>query len=128
MKSNCDASRLVVHSTAALESNSSGVFVEMIMRARLSLVGLLVLLCSVDCFGVQAAPKGVKVEKDIRYVPDGDAAQALDLYLPEVPGDKPQPLIVWIHGGGWQGGSKAGCPAVGFVSDGFVVASVEYRF
>ena len=78
--------------------------------------------------GMAEAAQGVRVEKDIAYVTDGDAAQKLDLYLPEKPSDTPLPLIVWVHGGGWQAGSKSGCPAVGFVARGYVAASVEYRF
>ena len=70
----------------------------------------------------------VRVEKDIPYAIDGDAAQKLDLYLPAQPADKPLPLIVWVHGGGWQGGSKSNCPAAGYASMGYAVASVEYRF
>ena len=76
----------------------------------------------------QHLPKGVRAEKDIQYVPGGDEAQRLDLYLPEQPSDKPMPLIVTIHGGGWRGGSKAGCPMLGMVPMGYAVASVEYRF
>ena len=89
---------------------------------------LLLLASAGPCFGAQAALQGIKAEKDIRYIPDGDVAQSLDLYLPEKVADKLLPLIVWIHGGGWQGGSKNGSPAIGFVKDGFAVASVEYRF
>ena len=98
------------------------------MSSRISALVVLWVAWSASCFGAQGLPKGVKVERDIRYVPDGDAAQALDLYLPEAGGEKARPLVVWIHGGGWQGGNKSGCPAVGFVNDGYVVASVEYRF
>lgn len=77
----------------------------------------------------QAKPiPGVRIERNIRYVPDGDAAQALDLYLPEQPGDKPLPLLVWVHGGGWRGGSKAGCLFTFLLPHGYAVASVEYRF
>lgn len=72
--------------------------------------------------------KGFHAEKDIQYVPGGDPAQRLDLYLPDAPSDKPLPLIVWVHGGGWHGGSKAGCPALGLVAKGYAAASVEYRF
>jgi acetyl esterase/lipase len=71
---------------------------------------------------------GVKSELDIQYVPDGDSAQRLDLYLPEHESDHPLPIIVWIHGGGWQAGSKSGCPAVFMVPLGYAAASVEYRF
>jgi acetyl esterase/lipase len=73
-------------------------------------------------------PAGIKMEKDIGYIPNGDAAQKLDLYLPEKPSDKPLPLIVHIHGGGWIGGNKFPCPVAGMVTKGYAVASVEYRF
>ena len=73
-------------------------------------------------------PRGVRIEKDIRYVPDDDEAHNLDLYLPETPAERPLPLIVHIHGGGWRGGGKFPCPVVDMVSRGYAVASVEYRF
>lgn len=106
------------------------------MRLRHSIF-MLAILCCTTCFGAPevaekpqkpAAPKGVKVERDIAYVPGGDAAQALDLYLPEQTLDKPLPLVVWIHGGGWRGGSKAGCGSAFLVPHGYAAASVEYRF
>lgn len=73
-------------------------------------------------------PPGVRAEKDIQYVPGGDEAQRLDLYLPEQPADHPLPLIVYIHGGGWKGGSKTPCPGAFFVPRGYAAAGVEYRF
>jgi acetyl esterase/lipase len=73
-------------------------------------------------------PAGVRMERDLAYVPGGDEAQKLDLYLPEAAPEKPLPLIVHIHGGGWQGGSKFPCPVAGMVLRGYAVASVEYRF
>jgi acetyl esterase/lipase len=73
-------------------------------------------------------PKGIKAERDIQYVPNGDPSQTLDLYLPEEPSEKPLPIVVYIHGGGWRGGSKAGCPSMGYVPHGYAAASVEYRF
>lgn len=73
-------------------------------------------------------PAGIKMEKDIAYVPDGDEAQKLDLYLPEKAADKPRPLVVHIHGGGWIGGSKYPCAVAPMVLRGYAVASVEYRF
>lgn len=75
-----------------------------------------------------AASFGAKIERDIRYVPDGDPAQSLDLYLLDPPSDKPLPVIVWIHGGGWRAGSKNGCPPAQWVPNGYAAASVEYRF
>ncbi len=92
------------------------------------LVSLIVLLTLSCLCHADSSPKGVKVERNIEYVPGGDPAQQLDLYLPAQPADKPLPLIVYIHGGGWHGGSKAGSPATGFVAHGYAAASVEYRF
>ena len=73
-------------------------------------------------------PAGIKMEKDISYISEGDEAQKLDLYLPEKAAEKPLPLIVHIHGGGWMGGSKFPCPVALMVLRGYAVASVEYRF
>ncbi len=76
-----------------------------------------------------AAPKlpdGVKKLTDLTYKQAGDMALKLDLYLPEKAEGK-LPVVVWIHGGGWNKGSKDRCPAVWMVNNGFAVASVQYR-
>lgn len=73
-------------------------------------------------------PRGVRMERDVAYVPDGDEAQRLDLYLPEATPERPLPLIVHIHGGAWRAGSKFPCPVVHLAARGYAVASVEYRF
>lgn len=75
-----------------------------------------------------ALPAGFVAEYDVRYVPDGDEAQSLDIYFPENRAGKPLPLLVWIHGGGWMAGSKAEMPFLNQLGRGYVVASVEYRF
>ncbi len=67
----------------------------------------------------------VKVLRDVPYVTGGHERQKLDLYG-TVAGEK-RPLLVWIHGGGWEGGNKNDCPALGLVAHGFVVASLNYR-
>ena len=43
-------------------------------------------------------PPGVKLLKDLEYGRVGCRAMLLDLYLPEK-GQKPLPLLIWIHGG-----------------------------
>ena len=73
-------------------------------------------------------PAGIKMEKDIAYIEGGDEAQKLDLYLPETASEKPLPLIVHIHGGGWRAGNKIPCPVSAMVLKGYAVASIEYRF
>jgi acetyl esterase/lipase len=75
-----------------------------------------------------ALPKGVRAEYDVAYVQDGSPAQRLDLFLPERQGEKPLPLVVWVHGGGWSAGTKTGGPAAWYATKGYVTASVEYRF
>jgi acetyl esterase/lipase len=75
-----------------------------------------------------ATPPGIREIKDLAYVTGGTPAQRLDLYLPADAGPAKQPLVVWIHGGGWMGGSKASVPLLGLVTQGYDVASVEYRF
>ena len=98
------------------------------MRPR-TVIFLLAGICvTAKMAAISSAAEAVKVTRDIPYVAGGDPSQSLDLYLPEQPGDKPLPLIVWIHGGGWRGGSKGGCPPAGWVPDGYAAASVEYRF
>jgi acetyl esterase/lipase len=102
---------------------------------RIAFAACAALLACDPAFGqVKPAPKpftlpaGIKMEKDISYIPEGNEAQKLDLYLPEKAADKPLPLIVHIHGGGWRGGSKFPCPVAMMVLKGYAVASVEYRF
>jgi acetyl esterase/lipase len=93
-------------------------------------------LVLVSSAGVQQAKAaevkdGVRIERDISYVPNGDSSQRLDLYLPEKSSDKPLPLplLVWVHGGGWLGGSKNENPGSRFTAGGeYASASVEYRF
>lgn len=69
-----------------------------------------------------------KVLKDIAY-DDDHSSQILDFYPAKT--DKPAPIMVHFHGGGWQGGSKNRVP--GFLKkandEGWLaVVSVEYRF
>lgn len=59
-----------------------------------------------------------------------DPRQILDLYLPDTPaGAPPTPLFIWIHGGGWRGGSLASVPPqiLALRERGVAVASIEYR-
>ena len=63
--------------------------------------------------------------RDIPYAKIGDLTLTLDLYLPE---HKPRsPLIVWVHGGAWRSGSKKSMPLEKLVTDGYAIASVDYR-
>ncbi len=73
-------------------------------------------------------PEGVKALRDVDYGGEGKRSQMLDLFVPKTDAaDKPLPLIVWIHGGAWLGGSKENFPALRFLSSGYAVASLNYR-
>ncbi len=84
----------------------------------------------IDRIDVRPAAKfigGIKFLQDVPYVDDGHERHLLDLFLPREKAAGRLPLVVWIHGGGWQAGSKEGCPAVPLVAKGYVVASINYR-
>jgi acetyl esterase/lipase len=71
-------------------------------------------------------PGNIKVLKDLQYIEGGHERNRLDLYLPEKSAGR-LPVIVWIHGGAWLGGSKEDCPAVALVAKGYAAASINYR-
>jgi len=72
-------------------------------------------------------PADVKTLKDITYATVDDRKLPLDLYLP-INVKKPVPLVIWIHGGGWRGGTKENPGrAIPLLERGYAVASVEYR-
>ncbi len=61
---------------------------------------------------------------NLRYG-DGER-QKLDLYLPKEVSE-PVPLVLWIHGGSWDSGSKDACPVRNLTESGMAVASLNYR-
>ncbi len=73
-------------------------------------------------------PPHVAVERDIVYGAEEDAK--LDIYMPKELADSGRvlPTVVWIHGGGWAGGSKAYVAqyAAALAAGGFVVAAIDY--
>ncbi len=72
-------------------------------------------------------PPGTKSLRDVSYVTGGHARQKLDLYVPA--NARNLPLVVWIHGGGWEGGTKEAPKTLGLLwHGGYAVASIEYRF
>lgn len=73
-------------------------------------------------------PDNVEMKKDIVYARGGERDLKLDLFLPKG-GEGARPGIVFIHGGGWQGGNRGQFhrQAAYLASKGYVGACIEYR-
>ena len=88
------------------------------------LIGLLALPAIVSS---QSLPAGYTSALGVPYVPGGGLRQQLDVFYPT--SGAPAGLVIWVHGGGWNGGSKDPCQALGLLAqERFVIASVNYRF
>jgi acetyl esterase/lipase len=78
-----------------------------------------------------SAPADRISAREIRAWPYGpEPHQLLDLYLPARTGRAgPVPTIVYLHGGGWIGGSRANVASVAAaqVARGYAVASIDYQ-
>lgn len=74
---------------------------------------------------------GVKITRDIAYLDTDNPRHMLDIAVPEKPAtDKPLPVIVLIHGGGWMGGTHGPylTKALPLVREGkFAAVSIGYR-
>jgi acetyl esterase/lipase len=104
------------------------------MRSYLAVlfVALLVTSAFAQRPGQKAAELREKItlESDIEYAKAGDISLKLDVLKPKAASDKPRPVIVWIHGGGWQNGDKSSGMGrlAGYVAGGdYVGVSVGYR-
>src|SRR6266540_4355593 len=68
-----------------------------------------------------------KVHRDLPYAEPKNERQTLDVYAPTE--GKNLPVVVWIHGGGWQAGDKVDVQKKpqAFADKGFVFVSINYR-
>jgi acetyl esterase/lipase len=62
--------------------------------------------------------------KDVVYATVDGKQLILDVYMPK--GIASPALVVWVHGGAWQHGTKAQVPKI-FVEKGYAVASLDFR-
>lgn len=80
---------------------------------------------SATVLSAQTLPEGARAERDLVYARTPQRELKLDLYLPA--GNGPFPVVLYVHGGGWSGGSKDKPPTDRFLSYGWAVASISYR-
>ncbi len=68
-----------------------------------------------------------KIARDLPYVEPRNEKQTLDVYAPAE--GKDHPVVVWIHGGGWEGGDKSEVPdrPARFVARNLMFVSVNYH-
>ncbi len=88
---------------------------------------LLALVLMVPC--LETAGFAQTLVRDLPYVENGHERQVLDLYTPDKPAKGKRPVVLWIHGGGWQVGDKSDValkPKV-LTERGFVFVSTNYR-
>lgn len=100
-------------------------------RTRMAvLLGALVAACSPLTTFDALVPKdrgGLRVARDVAYGPD--PRQRLDVYAPCAPSTRPRPVVVFLYGGSWNSGTRAGYAFVGraLAAQGFVTIVPDYR-
>jgi acetyl esterase/lipase len=72
-------------------------------------------------------PAGFSSQLNVVYAKAGDWEGKMDLYLPPE-ADGPSPIVINIHGGGWNKGVKESQTGFStFFKNGFAVANISYR-
>ena len=76
-------------------------------------------------------PDDIRVERDVAYLPS-DRSHKADLYYPkEVPSGARLPVVIIIHGGGFNDGDKDRRREINIASHlarrGYVAMSIDYR-
>jgi acetyl esterase/lipase len=93
------------------------------MNARSNAWYSLVLLATALFFGTAVAAT-VEKTADVEYARVADKSLKLDLY--QLAGTTGSPLLVWVHGGAWERGSKEPMPLTALVERGFAIASLDF--
>jgi acetyl esterase/lipase len=86
-------------------------------------ISLTLLVLSTAAFAAE-----LRIDRDLAYVEPQERRRSLDVYTSTE--SKNRPVVVWIHGGGWQRGDKSDIAAKpwAFVERGFVFVAINYRF
>ncbi len=103
---------------------------------------VLALVAALPCFSQElseqkkklldsAEKNGVELRLDQPYAGNTNPKQMVDLYLPKKRnGDKPLPVVAFIHGGGWVNGDRIGYGSAGIQiarTGDYAVVGVGYR-
>lgn len=83
-------------------------------------------VCAQDETKKQQQPKKAEAPKPVTVAYGKHERQVLDFY--QAKSDTPTPVVFYIHGGGWQGGSKDKFGAKAFLDKGISVAAINYRY
>ena len=110
------------------------------MRTTTSRLRAAALACALALpLAAQAADAGVKsaalldhgwwIDADITYLTASGQDLKLDVYLPAKKSDKPLPVVMYFHGGGWVAGRREGAAlsAMPYMEMGFAFVNVSYR-
>jgi acetyl esterase/lipase len=108
-----------LHSASALRRRTVG----------LLLAGLALGCCAIAQAAEQKKREGYVLFENIVYSRAARTKLKLDIYQPDPLPAQPLPIVVYIHGGGWQYGSKAeGEDMLGALArQGYLGFSVDYR-
>jgi len=94
------------------------------MTTRSKASSSLAALAASALFTVPAVAQAPRKIADIEYARAGDQSLKLDLYQPAA---GHAPLLVWLHGGRWEVGSKDKMPLTALVERGYAIASLDFR-
>jgi acetyl esterase/lipase len=83
--------------------------------------------CSVALMAQAVEPR-YAVISDVQYCSGGGHPLLMDIFIPNHRNRVPTPVVLWIHGGGWDHGDKKANSGAPFLADGgFMAASLSYR-
>ncbi|QDT04582.1 Carboxylesterase NlhH [Rubripirellula lacrimiformis] len=74
-------------------------------------------------------PDDVQMLRDVVFGQGGGRDLKMHIVMPKQAAKSPMPVYIWVHGGGWQGGTKEGGVGqlIPLARSGFVTATIEYR-
>ena len=94
-------------------------------------IRLAFLPAAIAALGASIASAGeIEIRKDIPFL-GPDRKEKMDAYLPATDAARPAPVVIWIHGGGWVGGSKSAqretsiCKTL--AENGYAAFSIDYQ-